>query len=680
MPLRSLVVAAILLATLLPVPGAAAKAFTEDAAGDPQLRVFGNGAVPAPSALGEAADLLALDVIEDAESLTFTLKLQNLKQTASFSDYEIQFTWARDDYAIIVRRVVAQGVLDDNSDAYLVNVEESRWDGLARLEHEIDVESGTITVHLPKPYILSENGRYPLLGDELENVFVEARSSFSFLSFTSEAYDRMPDDEGVEAYAFQFGDVASGKLRIDADERVRVSNGGATTFVYEVTVTNKDDVDDEVDLILSDMPEGWNATVQSPLRLPGGAERRVAVLVSVPFAHDHGGFSSFNLSVRSARDAASFASVRMGVLHTPIPQPAGHHADLYLHASTFNSGIFGRIFPWTTASMNTDGNHDTDAPEAMPDRGGDSLRWFIPLDPMLRMGLDFDLERTGTIVGSIVGHMQSTGTVRAELLLVGVEGEDDEADGLLLGDTDTVDLALDVQTPAPFKLTFTPTEEADYIPYLRGQNIMLVLYYEPSEEGIGSICCMPGATPGLLTADFKATLPLNEYHDKLTAFSDDGDMLSLKAEGVVEKAGLPGSTLTYLFSLTNRGDEREVIDIDLAGTDAALATIVPGGSVTLDARETRKLTLAVTIPVDRNEGEELEVLVFAHAQEDPSKSAIARTKTIVAKQGASDVAGDETGVLLAAQEAEANETPAPSPFLAMGAVAIAALVLRRRLR
>ncbi|HVM45293.1 MAG TPA: hypothetical protein VM582_05105, partial [Candidatus Thermoplasmatota archaeon] len=478
--MRSLLVAAILLATLLPVPGAAAKAFAEDPAGDPQVTVFGASTVPAPGGFGDAVDLLALDVQEDAEELTFVLSVKDLRQPVSFAEYEIRFTWAKDEYAVVVRRVVAQAVLDDNSRAYVVNVDEGRWNALAYLRHEIDLEKGTITVHLPKPYILSETGRYPLLGDALKDVYVEARSHLTLFSFTADAYDRMPDD-GAAAYPFKFGDVARGHLRLDAEDRVRVSNGGATTFVYQALIANKGELDDEVSIRLSEMPDGWNGTVQSPVRVPGGAERKVAILVSVPFAHDHGGFSSFNVTVTSARDAASAASVRLGVLHTPIPQPAGHHADLYLHASTFNAGIFGRAFPFTSASMNTDGDHTGDAAEASARNAGNRIAWRIPLDPALRMGLDFDLDRTGTIVGTIVGHTQTAGKLSAELALVDEDGEE----GLLLGDTDEQDLALEVSNAVPFKLTFTPAAEADYIPYVRGQNIVLTLFFEPTERGVG---------------------------------------------------------------------------------------------------------------------------------------------------------------------------------------------------
>ena len=71
------------------------------------------------------------------------------------------------------------------------------------------------------------------------------------------------------------------------------------------------------------------------------------------------------------------------------------------------------------------------------------------------------------------------------------------------------------------------------------------------------------------------------------------------------------------------------MDIDVAGNNAEYATIVPDGIVEVPAEGQVKLTLAVEVPRASEEGEEIEVLIFAHAVSDPSTSAVARTKTVV---------------------------------------------------
>lgn len=676
--MRSVLFAALLITSMFALPAASAKSFAEDAAGDTTSEAFGLPVIPAPLPAAEAADLLSLDIVEDAEELTLTLKVAGMPTQSSFANYEIYFTWAKDEYLIDAYRQVMDGVIDESTRVVVMNLEaEDRYDTLAELDHTVDASAGLFTIRLPKAYLLDDRGRYPTLGDQLKDVYVGSSSQVSIFGFGVDSNDRMPDGEDTLKYDFLYGDIAKGHLRIDADERVRVSNGGATTFVYKVAIQNTGEVDDQVTILLDEMPEGWNGTVQSPIRIPGGAERTVAVLVSVPFAHEHGGFSSFNLSARSDNDRNSVAAIRLGVLHTPIPQPAGHHADLYLHAENFNSGFFGDVFPFTGAAMNTDGDHATDAPEASPWRStNNGFVWYIPLTPVLRMGLDFDLDKTGTLAGSVIGHMMGSGKFSAELLLM--QTLDQDSDGILLAESDAVDATLDMSNPTPFKLTLTPTAEADYIPYAKGQNIQLVLRFEGAEGSVPTICCIAAITPGLKTEDFKMTLPLNEYHDKLTGLAEAGESLLLKAEGAVEKTGLPGTTMTYAFTLTNQGSTAEIIEIDLAGTDAPMGTIVPGGSIELGPKASRKLTLAVQIPTGKNNGEEIEVLIFAHSQEDPSKSAIARTKTIIGKAGSNELVSDETAVLAAAQQAETNETPGPGVLLALAGVAVTAFFARRR--
>src|SRR5207237_10261962 len=108
--------------------------------------------------------------------------------------------------------------------------------------------------------------------------------------------DFMPNSGEGPKFTSVLGDIAQGHLALHTDDRVRVSNGGATTFIFQATVRNGASYADDVDLAVTDLPPAWNATVQTPVRVPADGEKPVTVLVSVPFAHVHGGFSSFNLT------------------------------------------------------------------------------------------------------------------------------------------------------------------------------------------------------------------------------------------------------------------------------------------------------------------------------------------------------------------------------------------------
>ena len=134
--------------------------------------------------------------------------------------------------------------------------------------------------------------------------------------------------------------------------------------------------------------------VETDMWFAAPEEAKKALLASVPFAHVHGGFSAFNLSAASQNDPGSFALLNMGVLHTPIPQPAGHHDTLYLHPDAQGGGLFSQVFPFTTGVMNTENATPAESTQELSMGGTrDGNGWTIPLNPQLQMGLDFDLSR-----------------------------------------------------------------------------------------------------------------------------------------------------------------------------------------------------------------------------------------------------------------------------------------------
>jgi hypothetical protein len=246
---------------------------------------------------------------------------------------------------------------------------------------------------------------------------------------------------------------------------------------------------------------------------------------------------------------------------------------------------------------------------------------------------------------------------------------------ILLAEAAPIDLTLDTQKTTPFKLTLTPTAESDYVPYEGPADLFAVI--QLTANGATDTIGNTPAQARLATADFTLKLPLNEYHDRLSGASDAGQSgLEIVADGVVEKSTLPGSVVTYSFTVKNSGPADTFI-VDGAGNDAARARIVPNGGLNLAQGESKKITVGVEVPVDANDGTQLEVLLFVHAQNDPSKMAIARTKTTVTKQ-ASEAAPDETNVLLAAQNAQ-KKTPGPGiALVGLAAVGAALLAARKR--
>ena len=686
-----LVMALLATALLLPFAPAAtaAEASLSDATGDVQLATgVPGGSTAPPGGVGGAIDLAGLAFVEDPETFTLVLTVGNLAEQGDASGrYLVDFTWGSILYTAYVERFsssfggsFAWGYLGIRQEADMTDYWE--LDGVTMLTPVFDVTSNTITLPIPKPFLLDEQERPPVKGSSITDLRVRSERQFLFSgSINGERplnlMDAMPDD-GVASYTFVEGDEASGHLFMSSFERVRVSNGGATTFVFHATLRNTGETSDAVKITIEDLPEGWNGTVEPRVVVPAGEELSFPVIATVPFAHDHGGFTSFLVRATSETMADAYATLRLGVVHTAIPQPAGHHDELFLHGAIQDSGNpFSQFFPWAEMSMNTLDSHDGE-PAAVNAYGtGGGYAWQIPLSPSLRMGLDFRMDEVGSIVGSILGRNVGDADVSARLALVpyyegGWSGSVE--DGILLAESDVQTITLDLQTATPFTLALTPTDAADYVAYMRGMNLLLEITMEP--QSLSFPCCMPQTQPALETGSFKMTLPLDEYHDRVI-LTTPGDLspISLIPVTTPQRVGRPGSLLTYEMELVNNADKEITLDLDLAGTHADAGDLAPEGPLTLAPSEKRVLTLGVRVPADAVDGELVEVLVFAHAVDDPSLSAIARTITTVASGAAAEA--DESAVFASAKE-QSNDTPSVGVALVLAVAGASALFARRR--
>jgi hypothetical protein len=451
---------------------------------------------------------------------------------------------------------------------------------------------------------------------------------------------------------------------LEAPDPVRISNGGATTFVFQAHLQNTDSQDDAATMEVVGAPSNWEISVQAAQRVPAGDERPIFALVTIPFGHQHGGFSGFDLVATSSRDPSITASIRFGVLHTPIPFPAGHHPDVYLHAVADDTGALGDTFGTTTNTMNTI-PPETDAPEAfarlLPDG---TAAWDIPLGPALALGMDFDLARTGSVAFEVLGKRSGPATISAELLLV--RGEEDL---VTLAEAMTADIELDLQAATPVSFTVAPTAEADYIPYTPGPNLMLRIRLTTAP---GSPTPVPqAATPAIVVGSFAMNLPLNEYADLPVWDPGIESTVRLVSEGPIERDALPGTTVTYTFTLTNNGDATDDLELGVAGNGASNSDFAPQGKVRLGAGESRQATVAVRVPSDMREGDRLEVILLARSENDPSNIALVRTATR-ATQDADNA--DEEQAFQDALDKKGTPVPPLAAVLALGL----ALAMRRR--
>ena len=647
-------------------PAASADAAFQDAAGDVMAQPA--GAAPPDNPQVQSTDLLALDVLEGDYDWTFTLSVASFgQQGGTINTYTTDFTFDDATYRVWMLRSRF-----DPSSQPLLRAQLQLADG-DQFNKIIDLdlveEGSSLTVRFEKLYIASLEGHAPTPGSELADVVVRSTADLGFGSVVPvQLVDTL---EGQAPIVYTKGGDANGHIVLEPANPVRISNGGSATFVYTVHVQNLGETEDTVQLSITDVPDGWTGKVYPQYTIPPGEEAPIVVIATLPFGHTHGGFSALTLLAKSTRDPAVTASVRLGVVHTPIPQPAGHHGELYLHAVPADSGAFQTAFPRTLATMNTLSDHSEDLPEATPTgdiqdgpQQGPPV-WRIDLGPQLAMGLDFDLERQGSVTGSLVGRTTGAGELSAELWLI--QGDEDKA---LLATAPPAALTLDLQGATPFAFVLTPTPEADFVPYAPGQNLQLRLALTTE-----SPCCPPQSQPGILTEGFEMKLGLNEYHEAPVINEEGAEViatLEATADGAIEKRARPGTTMTYAYHVRNAGAEPVDVRIEVEGTAKEHLTVLPGLEWRLEPGATQRVLIGTRVPADANEGEILEGVLVIRAANDPANLVIARTSTVVSS---TDAAADESGILAEAQGT--RDTPLGAALSVLAAAVVARLARRR---
>lgn len=664
--------AALALLGAMPFPGADAQEgpLLADEEGD-VLVTSGDTSAPAPlPANGQtaSADLRELALVEGDIDLTFTLKVASLaQQGGSTNRYTMAFRWMDAPFEATLTRSRIDPTSVPITSATLSLCADTCI-RITDLEHTLDEAAGTFGFLIPKRYITSLEGHAPVFGSELSGVVV--RSLITLDGFPgapatgSRAEDVMPDaGQGVITYTK--GGSSNGHIVLEAPDPVRISNGGATTFVFNSHVQNALDVEDTVTFALEGVPAEWTATAPGPQKVPAGSEKPVFVLATIPFGHQHGGFTTFNLTATSVKDPNAKASLRFGVLHTPTPMPAGHHSELYLHARPADSGVFQTALPRTDVTMSTLAEHGDDAPEAIADVGQEgAISWRIPLAPQLALGVDSDLDRTGSLTASVNGHVDAQGTLSGGLWLV--KGDQDIA---LLGRLADAQVSLTQNAPTTVTSTYTPEAASDYAPYAAGHNLELRLVLVTQ----GPLPPNPQAPPGLVVKDLVLTLPLNEYADAPSFEEGEGSTIKIEPQGGLEKTARPGTTATYSFLLSTLAATDTEYDVELAGTNGKDSEVTPDGKLRFEPKETKRVTLGVRIPASASDDQRIESILVVRSRSDPSDIALARTATLVSRSAAG---ADEADAFEAAKDV-GKRTPVPAVLVPIATVAVALALARR---
>lgn len=695
MKYRSVAVFAILLAS----SAAAQVVVLEDPENDAQASVGGVAPIPSGTVNVDAFDLVSLTVLEATDSFDFALQVKNLaaepKTELDNGQFNVDFQHGDTSYRIQYWQQFLAGQLSYGANLLIFDQGRQNYVFLDRLDLDVDSGGGVLTATAERDMLLDGNGTAPTLGRELTlwKAFSRAGLIFNADGFAGgwRVEDAMPDvGFGEIDYAIQQGLRQTGHARLYSDNPVRASNGEEATFVYYVEAHNLDSADDRFDLSVTGVPSNWQVTLPAPtIRIDGNGTQEFPVLVSTPFGHQHGAFEDFTLQLKSHRDSNSVGKLQMGIRYLEIPQPAGHHDRIWIHTrtDTTNDAFFGGpLFggrPPVVAYMNAleadDRDEGLQAPP--PDAfccpiGQVQYNWEVFLEPGLQLGLDFDVNETGSLDLEFISDVPFNDAVLSGYLVhYGVFDDDgffgpSGGDATVLGEFAPT-APQQINGATRFTTVFTPKGISDLVPYRPGAALAMQLTLTTTGYDVtGTEQLLPRLMSGGVLQ-----LPLFEYRDPVEHVFNSLAGIDLDYVDRSEKFVNPGETVLFNMTLTNEGAVDDVFNLRVNGTNQDWATLLGDDTVFVPTGASRPVVVAVTPPKDALDGDVVDLIITAASEAEPTVQGNIRAVAVV--DALIDRADESKYVTDVAKELTKDKDSPGLPLVGLLA-ALAAIVARRR--
>lgn len=699
----------VLIALLLPAVPTLAQAepirVITDPTGDMVAELKGGPGITDPTGHYDFQDIEWVDVLEDADGYWFTVKVVSIEveldNTIGFSDggyIRIFFVHNDWDYFLEIERPSGQLEIEYYARLYSKSSASDDWGRIWLTDTTtFDLNANTITQFVAREDLPDSKGAAPFPGRELTQFYaITGQRSSDFrgeIGGTGQTFeapwhlgDAAPDDGPSDAVVpVQFGLEQSGDARLTVDEPYRASNGEETTFLYTVNATNVGANPDLFVFEAKNIPSTWDVTVVLPaVELGPGESATIPVLLATQFAHIHGGSQSFLLTMEGTENPQSIGRAELGIRYLETPQPAGHHETVYFHSTltpitlSFNSA-FNVLF-----APNGQLYFNTNTPEDDPDDDGQAITgfgftfgqettyfWEIPLNPTLRMGLDFDLSREGQFMASFSSELPlNQAVLEGELLLVGEDpngngnprdGFDEQVTTLATFSSDPQDVTAGGRMDIAVPVTVTP--ESDYIPYDPANNILLQLRI--TGQGVTvpnqntAMAMLPGGS---------MDLPMFDYEDDVTDVFETLAGPQLTAAAPIRTAN-PGDLIRFDVTMADTGAAAGDYQLEFMTEYAPLATVLEGNEATVPDGGSVPLTVTVEVPEDATQGEKLDLFLQAVNKNDPLKRGIVRLVVDV------DLTQEWDDDRASVDTTEEESSPGIGILALLGAVAVA---LRRR--
>jgi len=542
------------------------------------------------------------------------------------------------------------------------------------------------------------------------------------------ATDAMPDSQNSTlnggAMPIHFGVLQSGHARLKADIPARSSNGEATTFVYEVLAMNMGASEDHFNLLTIGVDPTWQVKLPADqVVIPGNGTLRLLILVTTPFAHQHGKFVNFLLEMHSVSDPATVGRIQLGVRYAQPPQPAGHHPQLWLHSTSAGTDpttvALQTLFPGqggvdNEAYMNAETTDPNDNSVDVPgDLVCDDLpvgstcdtpsgsqtptthyRWEIPLSPGLDMGLDFDMADKGSNLNNVPPAINfkiattlplNNAVLSGRLVHYAAATGPVDPFGNSFGNA-TVVATLET-TPAvnvpqqsaafEFNTKIHSAPGGDFVPFQKGASLVLQLdlNFTRVDNPFGPHD-VPKLTPG-----GTLTLPLFEYHDPVSDIYLS--TVELVATSKADRFVNPGKTALFNITLVNHGNKEGSFIVDMTGTHGPLdekpwaRLLAPSATLTVPANGSVAIAVAVNVPADAKRPDAADLVITAASQSDPNQRSLLHLYAVVDTDH--DYPDESAAAeILAGQQGAKAKTPGFELLALVAALGVVAMALRRR--
>lgn len=686
--------AILLLAILLSIPAAAEPVrVLTDEAGDVDASLPDGSDPPSGTYDPDGADLLWLDIDETHDAFRFDLGVGSVAPSEDGSGHAVlavEFLHTDQPYRVLVQRYPdLAGGFFHAAEVQAYDHGRERFVPVFRGEPGVDATDNVYSVTVPRDVLVDGNGTAPTAGREFRllrassDESVDAGPFFGFGAVRMQ--DWMPDDGVSDApYQIQRGLVQTGHARLLSDDPVRASNGEEATFVYSVTAVNLGEDDDRFDLAATGVPDGWDVTLPAAtIRVAGNDSVQFPVLVSTQFRHQHGAFESFTLSLTSHRDDDAVGRLEMGIRFLETPQPAGHHDTVWIHTrgTASGGGFCIGCGPAAVAFMNAAQEYelDEDVPAYAEETGGllgggDGWTWNVFLEPGLQLGLDFDVNATGTVEVTFEAPLTIQGaSLGGRLVHYGVveAGGSRHVERTVLADL-VASTPRDLSGTVIVDTVVVPVPAADFVRY--NPRAALVLELELSGDNLSVYGTEDQTQPALLEGGM--TLPLFEYRDPVDHVFGALAGLDFGHADRAEKYVNPGETVLFNLTLQNEGAIDDVFELRVNGTNPDWVRVLGDRRVFVGTGDHRNVVVAVSPPSDAPDGAVVDLVVTAASVAEPTVQGNIRVVATV------DDLVDRTDESFLIQDVEKRLTdkksPGPATPLLLLALALLATGLRRR--